>query len=87
MILLSTLLINPTPVFLPEEFHGHRSLAGYPSMGLQRVRHDKTQLLMVCPKEEQWTKTILLYISYFLDCWIFQASVLNIFIMNEYEDR
>ena len=29
---------KPTPVFLPEEFHGQRSLAGYtPS---QRVRHD-----------------------------------------------
>ena len=29
---------QPTPVFLPGEFHGQRSLAGY--MGLQRVRHD-----------------------------------------------
>ena len=32
----------PTPVFLPGEFHGHRSLAGYsPSMGSQRVRHNR----------------------------------------------
>ena len=30
---------QPTPVFLPGEFHGQRSLMGYPSMGLQRVRH------------------------------------------------
>ena len=29
----------PTPVFLPEEFHGQRSLAGYKSMGSQRVEH------------------------------------------------
>ena len=32
----------PTPVFLPGEFHGHRSLAGYsPSMGSRRVRHNR----------------------------------------------
>ena len=31
----------PTPVFLPGESHGQRSLAGYiQSMGSQRVRHD-----------------------------------------------
>ena len=29
---------QPTPVFLPGESHGQRSLAGY--IGLQRVRHD-----------------------------------------------
>ena len=28
----------PTPIFLPGEFHGQRSLVGY--MGSQRVRHD-----------------------------------------------
>ena len=29
------------PIFLPGEFHGPRSLAGYiQSMGLQRVRHN-----------------------------------------------
>ena len=31
------------PVFLPEKFHGQRSLADYiQSMGLLRVRHDCT---------------------------------------------
>ena len=30
----------PTPVFWPGEFHGQRSLAGYKSMGSQRVRHN-----------------------------------------------
>ena len=29
----------PTPLFLPGEFHKQRSLVGYKSMGLQRVRH------------------------------------------------
>ena len=32
----------PTPVFLPGEFHGQRSLVGYSqSMGSQTVRHDR----------------------------------------------
>ena len=31
---------NDTPVFLPRESHGQRSLAGYKSSGLQRVGHD-----------------------------------------------
>ena len=31
---------QPTPVFLPGKLHGQRSLAGYKSMGSQRVGHD-----------------------------------------------
>ena len=31
---------QPTPVFLPGESHGQRSLVGLQSMGLHRVRHD-----------------------------------------------
>ena len=30
----------PTPVFLPREFHGQRSLAGHSPWGHKRVRHD-----------------------------------------------
>ena len=30
---------KPTPVFLPGESHGQRSLGGLQSVGLQRVRH------------------------------------------------
>ena len=30
---------NPLPVFLPEKFHGPRSLARLQSMGLQRFGH------------------------------------------------
>ena len=31
---------QPTPVLLPGKFHGQKSLVGYKSMGLQRVRDD-----------------------------------------------
>ena len=31
---------QPTPVFLPGESHGQRSLAAYSPWGLKRVRHD-----------------------------------------------
>ena len=31
---------RPTPAFLPREFHGQRSLAGYNSTGWQRVGHN-----------------------------------------------
>ena len=31
---------NPTPVFLPGESHGQRSLVGYSPWGHKRVRHD-----------------------------------------------
>ena len=35
----------PTPVFLPGEFHGQKSLVGYSqSMGLQRAGHDWSNL-------------------------------------------
>ena len=33
--------MQPTPIFLPEEAYGQRSLVGYTqSMGSQRVRHE-----------------------------------------------
>ena len=31
---------QPTPVFLPEKFHGQRSLVGYNPWGRKRVGHD-----------------------------------------------
>ena len=31
---------QPTPVFLPGQSHGQRSLAGYSPRGCKRVRHD-----------------------------------------------
>ena len=33
-----------SPIFLPEESHGQRSLAGYSSRDLQRVKHDWSDL-------------------------------------------
>ena len=43
---------QPTPVFLPGESHGQRSLVGLQSMGSQRVGHDwateRTSTLMFC---------------------------------------
>ena len=36
----------PTPVFLPEEFHGHRSLAGYSPWGSKES--DMTEQLSIC---------------------------------------
>ena len=32
--------MSTTPVFLPGEYHGQRSLSGLQSMGFQRVGHD-----------------------------------------------
>ena len=39
---------QPTPVFLPGEFHGQRSLVGYvQSIGSQRVGHDWSSLALI----------------------------------------
>ena len=40
---------QPTLVFLPRESHGQRSLAGYSSVGSQRVGHDLSDLAHTCP--------------------------------------
>ena len=37
---------QPTPVFLPGESHGQRSLAGYTAHGVARVRHDLVTKLL-----------------------------------------
>ena len=31
---------QPTPAFLPGQFHGQRSLAGYSPWGHREIRHD-----------------------------------------------
>ena len=33
---------QPTPVFIPGEFHGQRSLVGYSPWGCKKVRHSST---------------------------------------------
>ena len=44
---------QPTPVFLPGESHGQRSLAGYGPWGCRRVRHDWAHTHTVLVKEKQ----------------------------------
>ena len=47
---------QPTPVFLPGEFHGQRSLMSYIlSMGLQEIRHNWSDL--ACMHSQLWRKT------------------------------
>ena len=39
---------HPTPVFLPREFHGQRSLAGYSPRGSPKVKHDWATSSLTC---------------------------------------
>ena len=46
---------QPTPVFLPGESHGQRSLAGYSPQG-RRVRHNRSDLVCTQVRHEaDWT--------------------------------
>ena len=45
----------PTPVFLPEEFHGQRSLVGYSPWCCKRVRHN---LATDYTREDHWIKAV-----------------------------
>ena len=58
----------PTPVFLPGEVHGQRSLTGYSPCVLQRVGHDwvtKTHVHYIIKKVKVFeTGRKYLYISY-----------------------
>ena len=45
---------QPTPVFLPGEFHGQRSLAGYSPWGHKRVRHN-----LVTKQQQQQQHTLI----------------------------
>ena len=52
---------QPTPVFLPGESHGQRSLGGYSPWGHKRVRHDlATENTHVY--QEQWMKTKYIFL-------------------------
>ena len=48
----------PTPVFLPGEFHGQRSLAGYSPWDCKRVKHDWATNSYVRNEKKQKTKTL-----------------------------
>ena len=54
---------QPTPVFLPGEFHGHRSLTGYSPLGSQRVRHN-------------WACTNTQRINYIQQCFTYNIYTL-----------
>ena len=47
---------QPTPVFLPGEFHGLRSLTGYSPWGCKRVRHDWLTLTSTREGTDSWTR-------------------------------
>ena len=56
---------KPTPVFLSGESHGQRSLVGYKSIGLQRVRHhlaskqqQKLRDWKPSKEQQQWPKVL-----------------------------
>ena len=42
------------PMFLPEKFHGQRSLVGYSPWGSQRVEHDWTTILKEMGIPDSW---------------------------------
>ena len=54
---------QPTPVFLPGESHGQRSLAGLQSMGSQGVRHDWSDLAPLLLMESDCTWTLPGWVS------------------------
>ena len=62
---------QPIPVCLPGESHGQRSLLGLWSMGLQRVRHDWSDLACTC--SDIWTYFHML--SCHLSIFFCQVSV------------
>ena len=70
-----------TSVFLPEKFHGQRSLEGYSPMGLQRVGHDwvtQEQQLKDCLSESDtaiFPAAVLTWLKLSLSSWIKVSSV------------
>ena len=44
---------QPTPVFLPGESRGQRSLGGLLSVGSHRVRHDRSDLALIHALEKE----------------------------------
>ena len=48
---------QPTPVFLPEEFHGQRSLAGYIVHGVAKSRTQLSECMCACTRACTHTHT------------------------------
>ena len=71
---------QPTPVFLPVESHGQKSLMGYTTMGLQRVRQDwATEHL------KQNLCSTFLFTSFFL--MAYTQAWLSLIFKNEINDQ
>ena len=52
---------QPTPVFLPQKFHGQRSLVGYSPWG-NKESLSHTHLVYIVSKQNEWNKCIHAYI-------------------------
>ena len=59
---------QPTPVFLPGEFHSQRSLVGYSPWGHKRVGHDSTTKQQQQPVV-QWLRLCFHYRGHEFDPW------------------
>ena len=77
---------QPTPVFLPGESHGHRSLAG--SIGSQRVGHDWSDLTShaILPMRLliPWELTALSYLSLYSCCLAWCLIIYLFFIQQNW---
>ena len=56
---------QPTPVFWPEESHGHRSLVGYSPRGPKRARHDLATKQQLTPMDSFFTIKLLKFQAFF----------------------
>ena len=83
---------QPSPVFLPGEFHGQRSLAGYSPRGC-RVRHDwatnthTNDLKLRKTRKHSWYKN---YIHKWMKCWCTKylwRCVCPIFCQREWKSK
>ena len=77
-----------TSVFLPEKFHGQRSLEGHSPMGLQRVGYDwatkQQQQLKDCLSESDtviFPAAVLTWLKSSLSSWIKVSSVRALFLL------
>ena len=71
---------QPTPVFLPGEFYGQRSLVGYSSRGHKKVRHDwATNILTFTdttpPTLHLYSVTLGVCLSCVLSCSVVSVSL------------
>ena len=60
---------QPTPVFLPGESHGHRTLAGHSPWGRNTVRHDWATEHLILAQHLDYPKC----------CWIISIKMVNLY--------